>query len=46
MTESTNVNNSSVKHTASDKISVGDAFECEVDNEIIVFNAATDSPEI
>ena len=46
MTESTNVNSSSVKHTASDKISIGDTFECEMDTEIIVFNAATDSSEI
>ena len=45
MTEFTNVNDSSVKHTASGKISIGDAFECEMDNETIVFNTVTDSSD-
>ena len=45
MTNTTDVNSNSVKLQTCVKFSVGDAFECEVDNEIIIFNAASDASE-
>ena len=45
MTNITDVNSNSVKLQTCDKFSVGETFVCEVDNETIVFNAASDSSD-